>query len=89
MDKDLCREAAESAIAKHSQIIEDLKDIVALNYQDFRIINNSTEEQITDLKLINFILENVKYKANSIKANESDIQTCYEQMGVFKISEKE
>jgi|GEM_PF-6067501 len=81
--QNLCREAAEDAIIKHTRIIENLKDIVALNYQDFRIVCNTTEEEITDLKLMNFILENVKYKANNIKTDEADIRTCYEQMGVF------
>ncbi len=79
----LCKEAALDAIAKHLQIVEDLKDIITLNYQDFRIVNNETEEEVTDLKLMDFILENVKYKVKSIQTNQEDIQTCYKQMGIF------
>lgn len=89
MSKDLCKEAARDAIKKHQRIIEDLEDIITLNYSSFRVVNNETEEEVTDLKLTNFILENVKYKAESIKANQEDIQTCYEQMEVFNLDKKD
>lgn len=89
MSKDLCKEAALDAIKKYQRIIEDLQDIITLNYSSFRIVNNETEEEVTDLKLTNFILENVKYKAESIKANQKDIQTCYEKMEVFNLNKKD
>lgn len=83
--ENLLREAAESAIYKHLQIIADLKDIVALKEEIFRIVNNENEEEITGLGLTEFIRYNAERKVKSIKACGEDIQTCYEQMGVFDI----
>ena len=84
MKNPLCREAAEDAIIKHRRIIENLKQIVVLNYGDFRVVDNQTEEVLEDLNTLNMIVENVKIKARSIVADKKDLETCYEQMGVFK-----
>jgi len=83
-NKNLLREAAEDAIIKHQRIVENLKDIIVLNYGDFRVVDNQTEEVLEDLSTLNFIVENVKIKARSIVSDQKDLETCYEQMGVFK-----
>lgn len=86
MEKEnLLRDAAESAIYKHLQIIADLKDIIALENKIFRVVNNENEEEITGLKLMDFIKDNVKLKVNNISDYSEDIKTCYEQMEVFDI----
>lgn len=84
-NENLFREAAEDAIIKHLRIIEDLKDIISLKEETFRIVNNENEEEITGLGLTEFIRYNVERKVNSVQAYTDDIKTCYEQMGVFKI----
>lgn len=81
--QNLLREAAEDAMSKHVVIIQELKDIITLNYQNFRVVNNETEEELTGLKTIDFINDNIQYKIDIIKAYSSDIQTCYDQMGIF------
>ncbi len=85
VNQELCRDAAEDAIEKHLSIIDDLKTIVALKYATFRIVNNETEEEITGLKLTDFINFNIQEKTNRIKDYEQDIKTCYSQMEVFKL----
>jgi len=79
----LCKDAAEDAIKKHRQIVADLQDIVDLNRNNYEVLTKEGRK-ITDLNTVEFALDNIERKVRSIEAKEADIQTCYQQMGVFK-----
>lgn len=76
-------DAAEDAIIKHTRIIEELENLIAIKREDFRIVDNQTEKEVTGLDFKSFIESNLIKKARTIKANMGDIETCYEQMRLF------
>lgn len=76
-------DAAEDAIIKHTRIIEELENLIAIKREDFRIVDNQTEKEVTGLDFKSFIESNLIKKARIIKANMRDIETCYEQMRLF------
>jgi len=77
------KNSAEAAIKKHKQITADLQDIVDLNLNNFEVLTKEGRK-ITDLSTVDFVLDNIEGKVRSIKANNSDIQTCYKHMGIFE-----
>jgi hypothetical protein len=80
---ELRKEAGLTAIEKHENIIQLLKDIILLSYGSYKVVDNKGKE-IEGLQTIDMALKNIKMKEESIIANEEDIKTCYEQMELFK-----
>jgi len=76
-------DAAEDAIVKHTRIIEELENLISIKREDFRIVDNQTEKEVTGLDLKSFIELNIIKKARTIKENMVDIETCYKQMELF------
>ena len=58
---------------------------MTLSYSAYKIVDNDGKE-LKGLNTIDMALCNIKRKEESIKANEEDIKTCYEQMELFRQS---
>lgn len=81
-ESEISKDATILAIQKHREIIKELEDIITLNYNGFKIVNDSGYE-MKDLEIIEFALWNIKEKVKRVKLYEDQIKQCYDQTGIF------
>jgi hypothetical protein len=81
-NEDLLEKAALTAIKKHQEIINHLKDIVTLSYGRVSYLNEN-DEQLNNLITTDFIAQNVRSKVDKVMEKHVDIMFCYKQMEVF------